>query len=332
MPLKTDLTTLYKIFVNMNKQKLLLTILLSWVTIYLAAQDGKLPIIDMHQHAHNKMWRTETGEPLPRICTPEPCVHAPAKYSKDEDILKYTLEAIKKYYIVRAVISNTDFEVVKYWTSKAPDVFMPGFSFDHPINVNINLLRTEIKNGNIKVMGEILTQYSGLSPDDINLEPFFELAEEEDIPIQIHTTGTGDPNSTTFSIKAGNPLNLESVMKRHPKLRIYLENAGWPFVQELAALMYRYPNVYADLSTYTWIYPRTTFYKHLKELIDIGLGKRLMYGSDQMVWPEAIDLSIEAINSADFLTQEQKRNIFYNNAARFLKLSKDEIAKDHSKK
>ena len=64
----------------MNKQKLLLTILLSWVTIYLAAQDGKLPIIDMHQHAHNKMWRTETGEPLPRICTPEPCVHAPAKY------------------------------------------------------------------------------------------------------------------------------------------------------------------------------------------------------------------------------------------------------------
>jgi hypothetical protein len=51
-----------------------------------------------------------------------------------------------------------------------------------------------------------------------------------------------------------------------------------------------------------------------------------------MVWPEAIDLSIEAINSADFLTPEQKRDIFYNNAARFLRLSKEEIEKDHRKK
>lgn len=295
-------------------------------------QDGRLPIIDMHQHAHNKMWRTPTGEPLPRICMPEPCEHIKAKFTKDEDVLTFTLDGIKKYKIVRAVISNTDFEVVKYWTTKAPDIFMPGYSFDHPINLDIDGLRKEIKNGNVKVLGEVLTQYSGLSPDDPTLEPFFDLAAEYDIPIQIHTCGSGDPSSKTFSIKAGNPLNLENVLKRHPNLRIYLENAGWPFVAELAAIMYRYPNVYADLSTYTWIAPKTTFYKHLKELIDMGLGQRLMYGSDQMIWPEAIDLSIEAINTADFLTPEQKRDIFYNNAARFLRLTKEEIEEDHKQK
>ena len=36
-----------------------------------------------------------------------------------------------------------------------------------------------------------------------------------------------------------------------------------------------------------------------------------MFGSDQMVWPEAIGMAVEAINSADFLTSEQKADIFY---------------------
>jgi uncharacterized protein len=46
----------------------------------------------------------------------------------------------------------------------------------------------------------------------------------------------------------------------------------------------------------------------------------LMFGSDQMRWPEKIDEAIEAIEEADYLTAEQKRDIFYNNAARFLRL------------
>ncbi len=45
-----------------------------------------------------------------------------------------------------------------------------------------------------------------------------------------------------------------------------------------------------------------------------------MFGSDQMNWPETIDAALDAIQSAPFLTAEQKRDIFYNNAARFLKL------------
>ena len=93
--------------------------------------------------------------------------------------------------------------------------------------------------------------------------------------------------------------------------------------------MYTYPNVYADLSTFTWVIPRATFHKYLKGLIDNGLAKRLMFGSDQMMWPETIPLAIEAIETANFLTEPQKRDIFYNNAARFLRLDKETIAKHH---
>jgi len=48
-----------------------------------------------------------------------------------------------------------------------------------------------------------------------------------------------------------------------------------------------------------------------------------------MIWPEVIPVVIEAIQSADFLSQEQKADIFYNNAARFLGLSDEQIAAHH---
>lgn len=53
--------------------------------------------------------------------------------------------------------------------------------------------------------------------------------------------------------------------------------------------------------------PRPVAYRYIKGLIDNGLGKRLMYGSDQMIWPEIIGETIEAIEIADFRTEEQKR-------------------------
>ena len=39
-----------------------------------------------------------------------------------------------------------------------------------------------------------------------------------------------------------------------------------------------------------------------------------------MQWPDAIGMAIEVIESVKFLTEEQRRDIFYNNAARFLRL------------
>jgi predicted TIM-barrel fold metal-dependent hydrolase len=72
-------------------------------------------------------------------------------------------------------------------------------------------------------------------------------------------------------------------------------------------------------------------YGALRRLVDAGFGKRIMFGFDQMIWPQAIGIGIDTIEHADFLTTEQKRDILYNNAARFLRLSKQEIARDHAR-
>ena len=132
-----------------------------------------------------------------------------------------------------------------------------------------------------------------------------------------------------YRARLTDPLQLEEVLIRHPKLRLYVMHYGSPLVDEMIAVLFSHPQVYVDIAGNNWAHPRPHFYGQLRRLIDAGFIKRIMWGSDQMVWPRAIDVGIEAIESAPFLSQEQKRDIFYNNAARFLRLTGEEIAKHH---
>ena len=59
-------------------------------------------------------------------------------------------------------------------------------------------------------------------------------------------------------------------------------------------------------------------------MLSHDLGKRIMFGTDQMQWPDTIGMAIEVIDSLKFLTEEQRRDVFYNNAARFLRLAPSE--------
>jgi predicted TIM-barrel fold metal-dependent hydrolase len=124
-------------------------------------------------------------------------------------------------------------------------------------------------------------------------------------------------------VRLGNPLLLEEALNRHPKLRVNLMHAGWPYLQDTIALLMVYPQVYVDLGAIDWLAPRAEFHAYLGALMRAGLGKRVMFGSDHMYWPEAIGLAVEAIDSAAFLTPAERRDIFYGNAVRFLKLEQE---------
>jgi predicted TIM-barrel fold metal-dependent hydrolase len=162
-----------------------------------------------------------------------------------------------------------------------------------------------------------------MAPADPALEPYFALAEELDIPVGIHLSlappGTPYDCCPKFRVALGNPLLLEEVLIKHPRLRLYIMHGGHPWTEEMIGLMYIYPQVYADVSAINHPdkQPRAEFHEYLARMFKAGFGKRLMYGSDfGLVFQE----TIESIESAPFLTEEQKRDILYNNAARFLGL------------
>lgn len=275
------------------------------------------PIIDMHLHAY----RLDDGEP-PAV---NPVTGRPSAARTSAELRDMTLAELERYNIVKAVTSGPP-ETVAQWREVAPDRIMVSAWVDEagPLP-DLARLSAEMQAGRVHVLGELILQMRGMAPNDPRMEPYYALAEDMDIPVGIHT-GIGPPGTPyepccpNFRVTLGNPILVEEVLIRHPRLRIYLMHGGAPYLQETKAILSVYPQVYVDLATINWILPREEFHGYLRELVRAGFGRRLLFGSDQMVWPEAIGMAVEGIESAAFLTAEEKRDIFYNNAVRFLKL------------
>lgn len=283
------------------------------------------PIIDIHMHAFQ--WNKYGDPPPPNLITGK----RPTARSNNEAIEAYIAE-MDRYNIVLAVGSG-QLEMVKEMKAHVLNRFIGGIEFPKytsPVNKrmekwpSLNELRILYESGQLKIMGEITAQYAGVAPNDPKLEPYFALAEELDIPVCLHT-GFGPPMSPymgdpNFRMRHGNPLLLEDVLVKHPRLRIYIAHGGYPNLSETIALMLMYRQVYMDISAINWLLTREEFHAYLQRLMQARLGKRIMFGTDQMIWPDAVGMSVDAIESATFLTEAQKRDIFFENAARFLRL------------
>jgi predicted TIM-barrel fold metal-dependent hydrolase len=279
------------------------------------------PIIDVHLHSESLANLKDWGPNL---------VSGKKAPDSVEEHIKQTLAAMDRYNIVLGIASG-GLETVEQLRKSAPERIWAGPCDGIP-GLDVEKLRALYKSGRLKIMGEVTAQYDGLSPSDLVLDPYFALAESVDVPACIHT-GMSFPGITQtspkFRVSLGNPLLLEEMLNRHPKLRVWLAHMGWPFLEETIGILNVYPQVNVDTSAMDWLWPRQGFLSYLRELIGHGFEKRIMFGSDQMTWPDAIGLAVENIERTDFLSPEQKRDILYNNAARFLRLQPEQIAKHH---
>ena len=299
------------------------------------------PIIDMHLHAFAA---SDQGPPPVVICAPYDTIpgrdprwngeryfaetfgkancRTPLTSAPDDDTLRRRTLAFLERHNMTAVTSASA-AMVDSWYKASPRRIIPALGFDASAWPAIAELRRLHAAGKLAVLGEIGTQYNGISPDDPKLEPYFSLAEELDIPVAIHM-GPGPPGvpymGSRYRMRLTDPLLLEDVLVRHPKLRLYVMHAGWPMADRMIALLYAHPQVYVDTAVIDYTQPRAEFWRYLQRLVEAGYGRRIMFGSDQMVWPDAIPVAINAIRTAPFLTPQQKRDILHDNAARFLRL------------
>lgn len=308
--------------------------------------EQRLPIIDVHVHA---LSANALGPPPVPTCAEEldylprdlqepysfehfaDCESMLQSPTTDEALMERTLELMDRYNIFG--VTSGPIDMVRRWKETAPDRIIPGIhSFGEE---SLDSLRTWASDGTIQVLGELGLQYGGLKPTDAVPESYFALAEELDLPVAIHV-GLGPPGAAyvgfpNYRMHLSNPLLLEEALLKHPKLRLYVMHAGWPMLDQIIGLLYAHPQVYVDIGVIDWFVPRKEFHAYLKRLVEAGFGKRIMFGSDQMIWPDALPIAIESIESAEFLSAEQKRDIFYNNAARFLRLDEEEIDQHHGR-
>ncbi len=320
-----------------------------------ASAKARPPIIDMHMHASTPDDyggpqtvcanngpvefppvdpREEATVQMTAVC-PAPIMSAASL----EDNIRRTTKMMERYNIYGVIDSEGDDLASSLawqtaWMEAAPGRFLPAIDPSDVARLNFNALKSAIDDGRIRVFAEVSPQYDGELLTAERLDDYFALAEELDVPVGVHL-GEGPPGGASvmpgslYQVRMGNPLDLEPLLIKYPKLRIYVMHYGSPMVEEMIAILYSYPRVYIDVAQNNWGFPRAHFYDQLKRFVDAGFSKRILFGSDQMIWPDAIPIAIETIEKAPFLTKEQKRDIFYNNAARFLRFSEEDIARHH---
>lgn len=181
---------------------------------------------------------------------------------------------------------------------------------------DFNWVEQQIKAKKIDFIGEVLTQYHGISSSDSLMYPYYALAEKYALPVGIHTGSAGpDHGCPNFKEEMGDPILLKKILAKFPRLKLWLMHGGAPFVKECIEMMKTYPGLYADISVLNnpSIIPAKDFTAIMKAYLAAGLEDRLMFGSDNA----DIKTCINAVAELDFLSVQQKEKIFYSNAKTF---------------
>ena len=294
---------------------------------------NRQPIIDVHKHASR--WGAD-----------------------DASARKALMAEMDAENIVLSLLHINEPGDVEGWLQAAPGRFIGGPRMpcpgSHPDKAGIGCfpetngwpdltwLERELAAGHIGELGEMGFNYSGTHPDDKRMSPYWALAAKYDVPVAVHISrgpppGVGprrDPKCCpAFNGEMGNPALLRSVLKRHPRLRILLQHAGAggspgneSFDNETFALLADYATVYFDMSIVN-DGPADVHEAKLRRFLDAGFGDRIMFGSDT----RPAGPILRRIENIGWLTASQRRAMLYDNAARFLRLDDQTIARHHGR-
>lgn len=275
-------------------------------------------IIDVNTHLATNLVRQnlENGE-------------EPAAGTTDA-VLLTTVQRMDRFGIRVTVPHSDSVSLLERWRAKEPDRFVPSLGLITRRSGRKNwpkfdAVRALLRDHKLGAIGEIYISPQ-LPENDPALEQYLALAEEFDVPVSFHLTGMIHPALTdkhTYAMTQ--PTVLQSILRRHLKLRVQIGHGGYPWLSETVALMWRAPNVYADLSLIDWLLPTEEFREYMHGLVRAGLASQLMFGTyaggDVKADLDLTSKAIDGIEGASFLTDAEKNAIFCGNAARLYKLS-----------
>lgn len=270
-------------------------------------------VIDVHLHA---WWEGDQVDPL--LNPNQPAI-------LDERVFTDTLAQMDQLGIAYGVISGPN-NVTAEWGRRAPGRFilswMPSLLADDP-EAEAGKFEAAVKTQGFCGLGEFISPYVGLPLNDSRFFPLYKVCEEQDVPVFFHT-GLNGPDfyhdTPLFRVGLGNPLFIEDILAAFPKLKVVMAHMSFPFTEQAAYMLHTHSNVYMDIGVVNWYLGRTGFQRLLKQVIDlVGAGK-ILFGTDQMSFPQMMPVGLSAITEAPYLNDEDKQRILWENARQLLRL------------
>lgn len=124
---------------------------------------------------------------------------------------------------------------------------------------------------------EIFEKHGKVKPEeaklfgDFILNYILEKDREIGLPVQFHTG--------LARVEGSNPMNLVNIIRKYSDINFMLFHGGYPWIREFAVLGFTFPNVYLDLCWLPMISPSACS-ALLRELIELGLSGKVMWGGD----------------------------------------------------
>ncbi len=156
-------------------------------------------------------------------------------------------------------------------------------------------------------------------PNDEKLFPLYEICRQWHKPIIFHAGLCLEQDALA---KYARPIEFEEIAFRYPDVNLCLAHFGWPWVQETAALLLKYPNLYANTALMNFDGPYQLFEKVFKQdmgefWLDHNLAGQVMFGSDSpRIRPVRSKRGMDSIQ----LLPETREAIYWRNAVRFFGL------------
>ena len=161
--------------------------------------------------------------------------------------------------------------------------------------------------------------YEPYYPHDHRMRVVYDLAEEFDVPVMIHT---GDTYSATGRLKYAHPLEVDEVAVDHPRVNLVICHLGNPWLVDCMEVVYKNRNVYADFSGLVLGEFTEGFEAYMKQqvaevILYAGEPGRFLYGSD---WPICSMTSYVEFVRQLSLPDADRDKILYENARRLFRL------------
>jgi predicted TIM-barrel fold metal-dependent hydrolase len=117
--------------------------------------------------------------------------------------------------------------------------------------------------------------YQDIHPQDERFVALMARAEALGVPVLIHQ---GTTFCSNVSLELANPILLQPIALKFPKLRILIAHMGHPWIAETLVLIRKHPHFYSDISAL--YYRPWQFYNALVMAMEYGVLDKLLFGTD----------------------------------------------------
>jgi predicted TIM-barrel fold metal-dependent hydrolase len=193
-----------------------------------------------------------------------------------------------------------------------------GISYLHYKEKDLRELADDLRAGRVKGL-KLYPGYEPFYPHDKRLKVVYDLAEEFDVPVMIHS---GDTYSPKGKLKYAHPLEIDEVAVDHPKVKFVICHLGNPWLTDAMEVVYKNANVYADISGLMLGEFSQAFEDYMNDEIEdvityAGEPEKFLFGTD---WPICSMRSYVDFVGRLEISERDRHLILYENSRRIFKL------------